>query len=261
MQVISPQACQVAEQRMIRVEEPQGDLIAWSPTADKVAYIAATQGSSWNVGELNLLSSPAFDTPIRLATVVAGELTWAPDASAIAYLSLRRSDNLYTIGLAHPNGQASQDLFPDEAARTDDYSSQKSILEWMDAGRLRVLVSCGEDCMQTLIIDVHSSLTSQVGATIQRSWDMWSFHTSHPASIPPEYANLPGQLNWAPDSQHIAYIDAAGNAWVINAGSGSLYPLDIGQYGTAAETDWSSDNRYLAVQVDQYLKIFSFQCP
>jgi hypothetical protein len=83
----------------------------------------------------------------------------------------------------------------------------------------------------------------------------------HPASIPPEYADLPGQLNWAPDDQHIAYIDGAGNAWVINSGGSSLYPLDIGQYGTATETDWSSDSQYLAVQVDQYLKIFAFKCP
>jgi len=48
---------------------------------------------------------------------------------------------------------------------------------------------------------------------------------------------------------------------VINAESGSLYPLDMGQYGTATETDWSYDNQYLAVQVDQYLKIYSFKCP
>jgi hypothetical protein len=261
MQVISPQACQVAEQRMIRVEEPQGDLISWSPTADTVAFIAATQGSSWNVGELNLLSPPGFDTPVRLATGVAGDLTWAPDASTIAYLGLRRSDNLYTIGLAYPTGRASQDLFPDEAAQTDDYSSQKSILDWIDSARLRVLVSCGINCMQTVVLDVQSGLSSQVGDPIQRSWDTWSVHTNQPASIPTEYANLPGQLNWAPDNQHIAYIDGAGNVWVVNAGSGSLYPLEIGQYGTATETDWSSDSQYLAVQVDQYLKIFSFKCP
>jgi hypothetical protein len=261
MQVVSSQACQVAQQRMIRVQEPQGDLISWSPISDTVAYIAATQASSWNVGELNLLSTPKFDTSKRLATGVAGDITWAPDASVIAYLGLRRSDNLFTIGLAYPNGRTSQDLFPSEAAKTDDYSSQKSILEWMDPGRLRILVSCGLDCMQTVTINVQSGLSSQVGDPIHRTRDMWSVHTLHPAIIPPEYTNLPGQLNWAPDYQHIAYIDGAGNAWVINASGGSLYPLDIGQYGTATETDWSSDSQYLAVQVDQYLKIFSFKCP
>jgi hypothetical protein len=243
------------------VEEPQGDLIAWSPEGDTVAYIAATQGSSWNVGELNILSAPLFDTPVRLATSVAGELTWAPNATSVAYLGLRRSDNLYTIGLAYPSGRTSQDLFPDEAARTDDYSSQKAILEWMDSGRLRVLVSCGVDCMQTMDVNVQNGLSSQVGDPIQRYWDVWTMHTLHPTSMPTEYASLPGQLNWSPDDQHIAYIDDAGNAWVINANNSSLYPLEIGQYGTATETDWSSDSTYLAVQVDQYLKIFAFKCP
>ncbi|MFZ2098360.1 MAG: hypothetical protein WAV05_17145 [Anaerolineales bacterium] len=261
LQVIPPQACQVAEQGMIRVEHPQGDLIAWSPTDDSLVYVASTQGSSWNVGELDLVSPPNFIPPIRLATQVAGELTWDPDGTMIAYLSLRRSDDLYTIGLAYPNGRAYRDLFPDEAARTDDYSSQKAILEWINTGRLRVLASCGINCMQMLDFGVLSGLSTPVGDPVERSWDMWSVHTYHPSIMPPGYADLPGQLNWSPDESRIAYIDENGNAWVINPLAGNLYPLDIGQYSTATETDWSFDNQYLAIHVDQNLKIFSFQCP
>jgi hypothetical protein len=261
MQVISPQACRVAEQTMIRVDEPQGDRIAWSPDADTVAYIASTQDSSWNVGELNILTAPQFNTPTRLATGVAGELTWSPDASTIAYLGLRRSDNMYTIGLAYPDGRTSKDLFPDEAAKTDDYSSQKSILEWIDSSHLRVLTSCGVDCMQSMDFNVLTGLSSKVGDPIQRNWDTWAVHTSQPAVLPTEYTKLKGQLNWSPNEKRIAYIDEIGNAWVINGDGGSLYPLDIGQYGTATETDWSYDNQYLAVQVDQSIMIFSFNCP
>jgi hypothetical protein len=246
---------------MIRVDQPQGDLISWSPQSDAVAYTAATQTSSWNVGELSLLSGPKFDTPVRLATGAAGELSWAPDASAIAYLGLRRSDNLYTVGLAYPDGRPSLDLFPDEAARTDDYSSQKVILEWIDADRLRLLASCGNNCMQTVDINVHSGVSSPTADPIPRFWEMWSVHTHHPSVIPESYAALPGQLNWSWDEAQVAYIDKAGNAWVINPQAGSLYPLDIGTYGTATETDWSFDNQYLAVQVDQDLKIFSLKCP
>lgn len=261
MQVISPQACLIATQNMIRVEHPQGDLIAWSPVDDSVAYIASTQNSSWNVGELNLLSSPDFDTLLRLATQAAGELTWDPDGTTLAYLGLRRSDNLYTIGLAYPNGRASRDLFPDEAARTDDYSSQKAILKWIDSGRLRVLVSCGINCMQTLDFGVLSGLSTSVGEPLQRTWDMWAVHTFHPEPIPPEYASLAGQLNWSPDESHIAYIDENNNAWVISSRDDTLFPLDIGLYATATEADWSYDSQYLAVQVDQWIKIFSFNCP
>ena len=261
MQVVSPQACFAVQHGMIRVDHPQGDLIAWSPVTDVVAYIASTRGSSWNVGELNILSAPLFDTSTRLATQVAGELAWSPDANAIAYLGLRRADNLYTIGLAYPNGRASKDLFPGEAARTDDYSSQKSILEWINPGRLRVLESCGINCLQALDFGVLSGLSTPVGDPVERYWDMWSVHTFHPDVLPPQYANLPGRLNWSPDENRIAYIDENGNAWVINVDAGSLYPLDIGQFGTATESDWSYDSQYLAVQVDQNLMIFSFKCP
>ncbi len=261
MKVIPSQACQVAEQEMIRVENPQGNLISWSPVDDTVAYIASTAGSSWNVGELNILAAPHFDTPDRLATQVAGELSWAPDASSIAFLALRRSDNLYTIGLGYPNGRSSIDLFPGDAARTDNYSSEKSIVEWKNSGQLRVMVSCGINCLQTMDIGVLTGLSTPVGDPVERSWDMWAARTNQPTAVPTQIAGLSGKLNWSSDELRIAYIDSNANAWIINMDSHTLYPLDIGQYGTATETDWSFDNKYLAVQVDQYLKIFSFNCP
>src|SRR4030065_1678639 len=146
LQVVSPEACQLAAQGMIRVEHSQGDLIAWSPVGETVAYIASTQGSSWNIGELNILSAPTFAAPEKIASQVAGELTWSPNGISIAYLGLRRSDDLYTIGLAYPDGRVSKDLFPGEAARTDGFSSQKAILEWIGGRRLRGLASCGVDC-------------------------------------------------------------------------------------------------------------------
>jgi hypothetical protein len=261
LEVIAPQACRVAEQGMIRVEHPQGDLISWSPVADTVAYIASTVGSSWNVGELIVLSAPSFDTPERLATQVVGELTWSPEANSIAYLSLRRSDDLFTIGLAYPDGRTSRDLFPGDAARTDNFSSQKAILGWVNEGRLSVLTSCGVDCMQSVDFGILTGLSTPIGKPIQRSWDLWAVHTNHPTTIPSDYSDLVGQLNWSPNESQIAFIDKNGYAWIINVESGSLYPLDIGTYGTATETDWSYDSQYLAVQVDQNLIIFSFKCP
>ncbi len=261
LQVIASQACRVAEQSMIRVYEPRGDLAAWSPDSDTLAYIASTPESSWNVGELKIMSAPLFSEPQKLASGAAGELTWSPDSSTIAFLGLRRSDDLYTIGLAYPDGRSSQDLFPDEAARTDDFASQKAILEWMDANRLRVLTSCGLNCFQTLDFTVPGGLSRLVGDPIQRPQGLWSVDTYQPATIPATVTDLPGQLNWSPDEKTIAYIDQVGNTWIIDTGSGSIFPLDTGQYGTATETDWSYDSQYLAVHVDQNLLVFSLKCP
>jgi hypothetical protein len=252
MEVISPQACLLAQQDMIRVEQPQGDLVAWSPVANTVAYVASTQASSWNVGDLKIISAPGFENPTRLATQVAGELAWSPRGLNIAYLGLRRSDNLYTIGLVSSQGRTSRDLFPEEVARTDGYSSQKAIAEWLNDGRLRVQTSCGVDCIQTIDFAILTGLASPVGSPTQRSWEVWTVHTNQPAVIPPAYAELEGQLNWSPDGNLIAYIDENETAWIIDEESGSLYPLEIGDYGTASETDWSFDSQYLAVRVDQY---------
>jgi hypothetical protein len=261
LQVVTPQACLVAQQLMIRVNEPQGDLVAWSPDTESMAYIATTSGSSWNVGDLNILSAPLFADPTRLATGAAGELTWSPDGSTIAYLGLRRSDDLYTVGLAYPDGRAWRDLFPDTAARTDDYSSQKAVLGWTDNNRLKVQTSCGLDCLQTFDFDIQTGYSTPDGIPVQRAWDTWAPHTHLPSEIPSLYSNLAGQQNWSHDEKHIAYVDQSGNAWVVDVGSGTLYPLDIGQYGTATETDWSYDDQYLSIQVDQNLMIFSFKCP
>src|SRR4030042_2428877 len=187
LQVVSSEACQLAVQGMIRVEHSQGDLIAWSPVGETVAYVASTQGSSWNIGELNILSAPTFDAPEKIASQVAGELTWSPNGLSIAYLGLPRSDELYTLGLAYPDGRASKDLFPGEAARTDGFSSQKAILEWIDEGRLRVLASCGVDCMQEMDFGVLTGLSTLKGDPIQRTWDMWTARINHPAQIQATY--------------------------------------------------------------------------
>ena len=115
--------------------------------------------------------------------------------------------------------------------------------------------------MQSVIFSVITGLSTQANAPIQRDYGLWSVHTHQPTSQNAEYSDLPGQLNWSPDERQIAYIDENGYVWIINIATDILYPLDIGVYGTATETDWSYDNQYLAVHVDQNLKIFSFDCP
>ncbi len=261
LSVTAPQACQVAEQGVIRVEQPQGNLLAWSPVIDSLAYIASTTDSSWNVGDLTLLAATDFNQPLRLAGQAAGQLSWSPEGGSLAFLTLRRSDQVYSVAIAYPGGASVKDLFPGDAAHTDTYSAKKSILGWIDMGRLSVLTSCGTDCMQRLDFGVLTGLSSPVGDPIDPTWDIWAVRTHHPATIPADYASLTGQLNWSPDESRIAYVDGNGSAWVINVQAGTIYPLDIGEYFSAAETAWSYDGRYLAVRADQLLLVFSLTCP
>jgi hypothetical protein len=260
LKVVAPRACLAGEQAMIRVEQPQGDLVAWSPISDTVAYVGSTTESTWNVGELRLVSAAQFDSPKNLASQAAGDLAWSPDGKLIAYLSLRRSDNLYTVGVADPSSRTTRDLFTAEAARTDSYASQKAILGWPDEDHLEVLSSCGLNCMQKLDFNIITGSSLADGNPIQRSRDLWSVTLHHLDVLPPNFASLAGQLNWSPDESLAAYIDSKGRAWIVDAAAGTLYALDISPFGTALETDWSPGGKYLAVRVDQLLKIYAFEC-
>jgi len=56
-------------------------------------------------------------------------------------------------------------------------------------------------------------------------------------------------------------LDARLDAWVANLDDGTQFILDTGGYLAVSETDWSADGRYLAVQAEDWLFIFSSDCP
>ena len=263
---VAPQACRIAEQRAIRIDAPQGDLLAWSPVENALAYVAPTGSDTWMVGELMWLAEPGFDTPERMAVHVFGDLEWSPDGRYLAYVSLRPGEGLYTAGVVIPPGIAApvsvpRDLFPDEAARSDDWDSQKAIVGWSSDTHVLVLTSCGLDCMQPITVSVVTGLANASAPTQPRHWDIWDIRNNQPSSLPAEFASLAQQANESPDGLRVAYLDQGGGAWLADFAAQTQFPLDIGEFGTAYETAWSADSQYLAVRVDDRVFIFSFQCP
>ena len=258
---VQPQLCRLAELPMLRVDQPQGDLLAWSPEGNILAYLAPETGATWMVGRLMTVSEPAFDSPVELAGYVAGDLAWSPDGSRLAYLSLRRGDSLYSVGVAYPQGGLPQDMFAGEAARTDEWSSQKAVLGWEDNNRLRVQVSCGLDCVQMVEVNVVASTQMPLGDPTQRSWDWWDYTLNQPEQLPVDYQDFMQKANWTPDGARLVYLDARLDAWVVNLEDSTQFILDTGGYLAVSETDWSADGRYLAVQAEDWLFIFSSDCP
>jgi hypothetical protein len=258
---IQPQLCRLAELPMLRVDQPQGDLLAWSPEGNILAYLAPETGSTWMVGRLMTVSEPAFASPVELASYVAGDLAWSPDGSRLAYLSLRRGDRLYSVGVAYPQGGLPQDMFPGEAARTDEWSSQKAVLGWEDNNRLRTQVSCGLDCVQMVEVNVVAATQMPLGDPTQRSWNWWDYTLNQPEQLPVAYQDFMQKANWAPGGARLVYLDARLDAWVVNLEGGTQFILDTGGYLAVSETDWSPDGRYLAVQAEDWLFIFSSDCP
>jgi len=258
---VHPQLCQLIELTMLRVDRPHGDLLAWVPGGDSLAYVGPSIGSTWLVGTLMLVSGPDFANPQELADQVSGDLAWSPDGNGLAYLSLRRSDSLYSISVVYPQGGIERDLFPEETARTDAWSSQKAVIGWRDENHLRVQVSCGLDCVQTTDVNLADGSLVSVGTTNQRSWNWWDYTLYQPIELPAEYLDFMREVNFSPDGRRLVYLDPRSDAWVVSPTDGTQYPLNTGGFLAVSETDWSDDGRYLALQGEDRLFIFSTVCP
>ena len=261
LDTVEPRLCQVAKLPMLRAEKPQGDMLAWAPEENTLAYLAPTTGSTWLVGTLMTISAPDFAAPAELADYVAGHLTWSPQGSALAFINLRRSDGLYSVAVVTPQTGEVSDLFSGEAARTDEWSSQKAVRVWLNEQTLQVEVSCGLDCVQGMLATLPSGTLSPFGDPIQRPWDWWAYRLNSGPELPENYLEFVEQVNWAPDGTRLAYVDARRDAWVLLVDEGVQFPLPTGGFLAVTETDWSADGAYLAVQAEDWLFIFGEDCP
>jgi uncharacterized protein YceK len=84
------QACMVKEFTSMQTDIPQGDLIAWSPAAEVLAYVEpAAQGWGQYVGKASNYD-PKTDQSMVLSLdqSVFGDLTWSPDGNSLAYVIL-----------------------------------------------------------------------------------------------------------------------------------------------------------------------------
>jgi WD40 repeat protein len=261
-------ACMVAKRVALQVSNQQGDLLAWSPAKDALAYVGPRKQSLWLVGELKLTTGPNFEEAPALASNVVGDLTWSPDGTFIAFVALRLGDNLYTVEIIQPAGTDTQDLFPEELARTDEWSSQKDIVGWVDENTLLVLTSCGVDCLQPIEINVIDGTANLSSPSQQRGADFWAIHYDQPPdplAIPVEGDTGIYDLSWSPDNSAVAYLaeqDEYNNLWVFSADDETPLHLEVGQWQRIQETKWSYTGEYLAVRADSDLLIFSSRlCP
>ena len=257
---VAPRLCTLAKLPMLRADAPQGDMLAWAPEADTLAYLAPTAGSTWLVGTLVTVSAPDFAAATELADYAAGHLTWSPQGSMLAFLSLRRSDGLYSVAVVTPGTGEVRDLFPGEAARTDEWSSQKAVRTWLNEQSLQVEVSCGLDCVQRMLAMLPSGTITAFGDPLQRPWDWWAYRLNSGPALPADYQEFVTQVNWAPDGERMVYIDVRRDAWVVLVDEGVQFPLPTGGFLAVSETDWSADGDYLAVQAEDWLFIFG-DCP
>lgn len=258
---VNSPVCKVAEWDATVTEANQGDMLAWSPKGDDLAFLAQKDTTLY-VGDLAISLGPAFTNmldPIPDQSVY-GDVTWSPDASQIAFVALRSADNLYTVMVVRPDGKGLRDLFPGKTAHTDNYASPKSILDWPSQTLLEVELTCGPDCVKTAQLDVTNGATNlstntrrakdRLGGTIKRH--ILTYDTqSYPVMTAP---------NWSADGKKVVYTNENDEIWVIETVAKTRYPIDLNR--KALETKWSRDNRFLAVRTSRWVTVYSWSgCP
>lgn len=254
---VNSPVCSLAEWDASLTDTAQGNLIAWSPVGDDLAFLQQ-KDTSWYVGDLAIGQAPNFQNVLDPIPdqAVYGDVTWSPDASQIAFVALRSADNLYTVMLTSSDGKVLRDLFPGKAARTDNFASPKSILDWPSQTLLEVELTCGTDCVQTAQLDVANS-TTNISSTTRRVKDRLGGQINrHVLTYDSQAYPVMTYPNWSNDGKKVVYTNENGEIWVIDTTPKTRYSIDLNR--PALETKWSMDNRFLAVRTSRWVTVYSW---
>ena len=142
---------------------------------------------------------------------------------------------------------------------TDSFASPKQVLQWANTTHLSVDATCGLDCEQLLDVNVADGTITKDGDPVRKG-----------ALVPPAVATdqralptaepFPAMSNqvWSPDGSQIAYLDDAGNPWLLSVKDHNQYPLNVNN-GLVLEMAWSPDGKLLAIRLDGSVVIFNME--
>lgn len=270
---VASEACRVANWASMQTNKRQGDLIAWHPDSERIAYLAPYANTSWYIGMVTVASGTDYATRETLVPNVTatGDLTWSPEGDKLAFIASRVDEELQTVMVVNADGSGLFDLFPGDEAITDTGTSDKSILGWQDNNMLEVAVSCGVDCQQRYEIDVRDGFAAPLGdperknarAEINRE-DVKTLDgleiKPHVIEYDPEvYPRGFSSPNWSPDEEDVLYLDRRGVLWLLHPENKTQYIIDIG-LRLVSETKWSADSSQIAVRAEDSIFIFEVPC-
>jgi len=252
-----PDACLVGEDNVVQSNNPLGDMLAWQPGEAKLAFVAPVGRSwGWGVGDAVIASLSSRESISTSNVRVAGDLTWSPDGTWLAFLALRASDDQYTVMVWQPSDGSLIDLFSQGAA-SSEFSGYKGIVRWFGKNRLQISESCGVDCRQLIevsILGVEQRIAQQIRQGEDTSLELALNHPDGFALFE-DWVNP----NISPDGRSVFFSDENDTAWIGYIEEGVKYPLALNN-GTPLESKWSDDSRYLAVRTEQQVLVFKLHC-
>lgn len=244
LSVVGTKACQVQKLVSVQVDKPQGDMAAWSPAGNTLAYVTpGNEKWGWFVGNLVLLDVPNNKVTYTTSDIrVAGDLTWSPDGKKLAFVVLDPTEKIYNVDILDLESQAITELFSVADARTDEWSSPKGINQWISANLLEVMSSCGVDCSRAY--DYNTATSQMITGSEGRKQDDHSLEVSSGGA--------------SPDGTWQVTVDTKDNVWLSAAGKHQASIILTGN--TVGEIKWSGDSSYLALRVDEAVLIFEPVC-
>ena len=240
---VESQTCQVAELVSIQTDKPQGDLLAWSPTGHELAYVEpVNQYSGFYVGEISVYDAAKKESVFTSKDhAVFGDLTWSADGSALAFASLDQAVGIYTVKTVTLADGMETDIFGD-AAKTEDFASQKGILSWTSETELIVTSVCGSDCVR----EYQYNPVSQILNELQDI--RYNENTS---------LTLVNDLT-SPDGKWMINIDNKNNTWLTSTLDNRISLLLAAT--SLKEEKFSKDSQYLALRTADKVIIYELGC-
>jgi Tol biopolymer transport system component len=243
--VVKTQACQVNNFVSVQVQGSEGDMIAWSPTGDILAYVTPVNEKwGWYIGNLVV-----WDMKTQKAVFtsqdqeVAGDLTWSPDGKQLAYVVLDQKSKTYTVDIVDLSSGNTLNIFTSLSPQTDSWSSPKGITKWIDANTLLVTSSCDVDCSRRYSYDVSTGNITALSGDSRKSDDLSLAVTNQ---------------NVSPDSKWQIYPDNKDNIWLSSPSKSQASVISTGL--AVNEIKWSGDSSYAALRTDESVLVFEPVC-
>ena len=250
-----------------------GGVMEWADDAPLLAYVApANRYWGWFSGDAVVLDFaedakkpddfgriPEGLAPSEVSTTdlhVFGDFAFSPDHSRLAFTALRQSEKLYTIFVADYNSGLKNyiDLFPDALAETDEFSSDKSVIEWIGNNTLRVASSCGIDGERIYRANVRTGeLTFE--EEVRKYGHKGREQENHVIRDDGRFYPVMNNANWSPDEKFVFYTDARYQTWIIREENKQQYQLPI-DGRDVLQTRWSADSHFIAIRFEDSIEIY-----
>ncbi|MEW6178394.1 MAG: hypothetical protein AB1522_00555 [Chloroflexota bacterium] len=246
------QACLLQQAVVIQTDRPMGDFLAWSGEGNLLAFITPINDSwGWYEGDLVVMNVSNGERQRTKDVRVAGDLTWSPGGSQIAFVTLRPAEAQYSIGVYSLSDDRVIDLY--EVAVTDEFSSRKGIVGWRSEQVLRVSESCGIDCVRIVDHNLSSGTKTTVEEIRLNEDTSLQIALNQPGVVP---NNNWRNANWSPDGGRVFFTDRTNVSWIGDFSSSTksalpLEPLPV------QESKWSPDGQWIAVRTAENVFVFS----